>query len=142
MTNMAKNTPDMFQNIEDIITGPSMLKVAQSCKSLSAEVGALPRSPSADPWDRKNSIMRTLCIIIIYIYIHVHVCVCLCVHSYIYISIYVRTYVYGCKYWQIKAATPMLNVELRHHLGLSQKGVAPGYPTYGKLLMEEKLELH
>ena len=78
---MAKNTPDMFQNIEDIITGPSMFKVAQSCKSLSAEVGALPRSPSADPWDRKNSIMRTLCII----YIHVHVCVCVsvCIHIYI-----------------------------------------------------------
>jgi hypothetical protein len=86
--------------------------------------------------------MRTLCIIInyIYIYIHVHVCVSVCIH--IYISIYVRTYVYGCKCWQIKAATPMLNVELRHHLGLSEKGVAPGYPTYGKLLMEEKLELH
>lgn len=138
---MAKNTPDMFQNIEDIITGPSMFKVAQSCKSLSAEVGALPRSPSADPWDRKNSIMRTLCII----YIYMCMCISVCSHIYIinkYISTYVRTYVYGCKCWQIKATTPMLNVELRHHLGLSQKGVAPGYPTYGKLLMEEKFELH
>ena len=93
MTNMAKNTPDMFQNIEDIITGPSMFKVAQSCKSLSAEVGALPRSPSADPWDRKKQHHANF---VYYIYIHVHVCVCVsvCIHIYIYIRLYkyIRTY--------------------------------------------------